>query len=503
MIDFEALLISFSLLASPSVLLAIPIGLLYSIVVGAIPGFNVIIAIVTLLPLTYALDSLTAIVLLSSAYGGAVYGGSITAISLRIPGTPGAAMTAIEGYELTKKGKANEAFGYATISSVCGGIISYLIIMFIMFPASRFALMFASPELFAIVIFAISIIGVLKGGSMAKGLAAGIFGLLLGVVGLSPYGVSRADFGMIELMDGIPEIPALIGLLAFTQIMFLLEKDFIVEKTINFKPSIIKMFLSGVNVLRKNKVTLLRSSIIGMVIGLIPAAGASIASFISYNEEGKRSPELIGKGSLSAIVAAESANNASEAGSMATMLALGVPGSGAIAVIMGALIMHGIRPGPRMFTPSLELPFGGMTFVYAIILTQLIAALMILPLGLFYSKWFSQIVNFPTKYLAIAIALFCVVGAIAIRNSLLDAWIMLIFGVLGYIMSKYEYPPIATVLGLILAPIADAELIRSNMMYHGRLWLIATRPIVIIFFALTIFGFLYPFLKKRLTSSKS
>ena len=485
MFDLNALAEAVKMMMSLPVLLAIPAGLIYSIIVGAIPGFTTSMAITTLLPLTYILDPLSAIVMLASAYGGAIYGGSITAILLHTPGTPASAATAIEGYALTQKGEASRALGLATTASAFGGAFSYLFVFFVMVPISWFALRFSSPELFAIVVFGITLLAVIRGGTLAKGLAAGFFGFLLGLVGMTAYGQTRATFGRVELIEGFPTVTVLIGLLAFSQVFTMMEQKYIVQTGKEFEPNFGDMLKASAEAL-KDWVNLIRSSLIGTFVGLMPAAGSSIASFISYNEASRTSKIPFGNGNPAGIVASEAANNASEGGAMATMLSLGIPGSPSSAIIMGALLIHGIRPGPKLFIPKAYDPYSGMTFVYAIILTQIVAAILTWPIGLTLSKWISRVIKIETKFLAPLIAFLCVVGSFASRSFIFDAGIMVVFGAIGFIFSKFGYPPVAVVLGIILGPIADGELMRSAMLYFGNPWMIFTRPIVVVLFAVSI-----------------
>lgn len=484
MFDLPALENALKMLLNWQVLLAVPAGLLYSIIVGAIPGFTTSMAITTLLPLTYVLDPLSAIVVLASAYGGAIYGGSITAILLHTPGTPASAATAIEGYAMTQKGEASRALGLATTASSIGGAFSYLFVFFVMVPISWFALRFSSPELFAIAVFGVTILAVIRGSTLAKGIAAGFFGFLLGLVGMTAYGQTRATFGRVELIEGFPTVTVLIGLLAFSQVFTMLEQKFIVQTGKEFEPNFRDMMKGSVEAV-KDWFNLIRSSLIGTFVGLMPAAGSSIASFISYNEASRNSRVPFGNGNPSGIVASEAANNASEGGAMATMLSLGIPGSPSSAIIMGALLIHGIRPGPKLFIPKDYDPYSGMTFVYAIILTQIIAALMTWPIGLAISKKISRVIKIETKVLAPLIAFLCVVGSFASRSFIFDASIMVVFGLIGFVFSKYGYPPVAIVLGIILGPIADGELMRSAMLFFGNPWMIFTRPIVIVLFAIS------------------
>ena len=307
---------------------------------------------------------------------------------------------------------------------------------------------------------------------------------------MTAYGQTRATFGRVELIEGFPTVTVLIGLLAFSQIFTMLEQKYIVQTGREFEPNFRDMVKASAETF-KDWFNLIRSSLIGTFVGLMPAAGSSIASFISYNEASRNSKVPFGNGNPAGIIASEAANNASEGGAMATMLSLGIPGSPSSEILLGALLSHGIRPGPKLFIPKDYDPYSGMTFVYAIILTQILAAILTWPMGLTISKWGSRIIKIETKVLAPLIAFLCVVGSFASRSFIFDASIMVVFGLIGFVFSKYGYPPVAIVLGIILGPIADGELMRSAMLFFGNPWMIFTRPIVIVLFSITAAALLF------------
>jgi putative tricarboxylic transport membrane protein len=470
-------------------------GVFFGILCGAIPGFTSSMAVAVLLPITYSMDAMLAMVFLSSTYVGAIYGGSITAILLNAPGTPGAAATALDGYEMTKKGKANEALGLALGSSCFGGLVSYLFLLVAMYPIAAFAVKFGPPEMFLLAILGLTIIGSLRAESFSKTILAGLLGVFMSTVGIAPTGTIRATFGQASLLDGLPLIPSIIGFFAFSELFYMINKEFVTEENVDTKKTKRNIREIIVNTFRVGKYikNLIRSSIIGTFIGAIPAAGATVASFVSYNQAKQSSdnPGSFGKGNPEGIIASETSNNASTGGAMATMFALGIPGSGTTAMMLGALLLHGLRPGPRLFIHQMPL-------VYAIIAALFLSQFFMFVLGVGFSYSLSGILAISTKILVPVIAVLCTVGSFALRNNLFDVGLMFAFGILGWIMKENEYPTIAVVLGIILGPIADAELIRTTIRYGGDYLIFFQRPISIgLIVAIILMVFMPYYLQKR------
>jgi len=465
-------------------------GVFFGILCGGIPGFSSGMAVAVLIPVTYPMEPLVAMVFLASTYVGAIYGGSITAILLNAPGTAGAAATAFDGFEMTKKGQSNEALGLALGSSCIGGTISYFLLLIAMYPIAAFAVKFGPPEMFLLAIFGLTIIGSLRAESFPKTILAGLFGVFISTVGIAPTGGMRATFGIPWLMDGIPVIPSIIGFFAFSELFYMINKEFItgdrkIEKNL-------KEIVKGTLKPFRYPKNLIRSSLIGTFIGAVPAAGATVASFVSYNQakQGSSNPDSYGKGNPEGVIACEASNNASTGGALTTMFALGIPGSGTTAIILGAMMLHGLEPGPRLFIYHMPL-------VYSIIVALFLSQIVMYVMGIVFSYSLSGILKVSTKILVPAISVLCVVGSFALRNSLFDVGLMFVFGIIGWIMKENQYPTIAVVLGIILGPIADSELIRTTIRYRGDYSIFFKRPISIGLIIATILMLIIPYIIKR------
>lgn len=472
-------------------------GTFLGIIVGAIPGLTSSMATVILLPITFYLAPINALVFLCAIYVSAMYGGALTAILLNTPGTSESFATTIDGYQMTLQGKSNEAMGLAIGASLIGGIISYIFLLVAMYPIAIFAMKFGSTEMFLVAIFGITIIASLKGESFSKGLLAGLLGLLIGTIGICPTGEWRSTFGNIYLADGVHIIPPIVGLFAMSELFFLAEKEFIIPIERKEKRSI-QRIIKGIGEVFRYPGNIIRSSIIGIIIGAIPATGATIASITSYNiaKSSSKHPEKFGKGFPEGIVAPETANNASTGGALMTTLVLGIPGSTTTAVILGALIMQGLRPGPTLLSEQSEIVYG---LIMALFLSQIFMVIMASLAGYF----FSNILVVPTYVLVPVITIFCMVGSFAGRNTMFDVYIMFAFGILGWVMRAYGYPPVAVVLGIILGPIADAELIRAYMRFGNKFYLeFIKRPISLALLIIIFVSVLIPFLRTMLIKQK-
>lgn len=456
------------------------LGLTLGVVLAAIPGFTGSLGIAIMLPLTFSMEPLSAFVFLLSIYTGGLYGGAITAILINTPGSPAAVATTLDGYAMTKKGYAAKALGLSVGASTIGGFIGIVILILIIQPLASFALKFGAPEMFMIAVFGLTIIASIKGGSFTKSIYAGLFGILIGTIGMTNSGAMRGTFGNVNLIDGIPIIPALIGLFAVSELFFLLEKKYIASKETQDLSA--KQLVSGVKTVLKYPFNVLRSSAIGVFIGALPAAGSTVASIMSYNE-GKRAskkPDEFGKGSEEGIIAAESANNSSEGGALATLLVLGIPGSASTAMLLGAIIMQGWVPGPRLFIDHSDV-------LYGVLFSELVQEIFLLFIGGALALLAGRVVNVPTRILIPVITLFAIIGAFAVKGSLFDAFLVFFFGVLGWYLRKNDYPTIAVVLGLILGPIADQELARTVQLYgENTLLAFVQRPISLVILIVTI-----------------
>lgn len=419
---------------------------------------------------------------------GGVYGGSITAILLKIPGTPAAAATAIDGYELTKQGKAGLALSAATFSSFSGGTLSIIVLMFLSPVLASWALKFSASESFALATFGLSIIASISGESLIKGLIAGVGGLLIATIGLDPMGgFPRFTGGFVELMN-VPFIPVMIGLFAASEAFRSMEQNQQIRQ--GAKVAIGSLLLPW-QTLRRIALTILRSSGLGVFIGMIPGAGADIAAFVAYNETRRfsKTPENFGKGEIKAVASCEAGANGCTGGALLPMLTLGIPGDAVTAIMLGALTLQGMQPGPLMFTDH-----GDM--VYTLFVGMIFCYFMLLVLGLLSLKVIGNVVKIPGNILTPMILALCVVGTYALNNSLFDVGIMLIAGVVGYFMQKGGYPASPVVLALIMGPMAESNFRRALSLSGGSLDFLYTRPITLALLTLAAFTLLTPIIRK-------
>lgn len=476
--------------------LFIILGMFMGVVLGAIPGLTGSLGIALMLPVTFTMDPLPAFVFLVSIYTGGLFGGAITAVLINTPGSPAAVATTLDGYPMTRKGESGRALGLAVGSSSMGGIIGALVLLLIIQPLATVALKFGPTEMFIVAVFGLTIIASIQDGGFIKAMYAGLFGVLLGTIGMTDTGAMRVTFGNIYLLDGIPMIPALIGLFAISELFFLAEKSFVAKNT--EEKGLPLALIGGIKESFTQPFNTLRSSLIGVFVGALPAAGSTVASLLSYNEARRfsKNKDEFGKGCKDGIIASENANNSSEGGALATMLVLGIPGSASTAMLLGAIIMQGWVPGPRLFIEQ-------STVIYGIIFSILIGLIFLILIGGVVSLGAGYIINTPTRILIPIIMVFALIGAFATRNLLFDALLVFLFGILGWYLRRNQYPVMAVVLGLILGPIADGELLKSVQL-HGENTLNAffTRPISLALIIITVVGILAPILFDRVSKKR-
>ena len=430
---------------SLNVLSAIFIGTISGIVIGGMPGLTATMAVALLIPITFSFSPLVGLALMGGVYAGAMYGGSIPAILLSTPGTPAAAATALEGYPLTKQGKGGMALKVSVIASFVGGTFSVIVLLAISPILAEFALKFGPPEYFLLALMGLTGVISVASGGLTKGIISGLIGLIIALIGTNPMtGMTRYDFGMVELYEGVSFMPALIGMFSITQMLALTGEKSITKGDVDPHkikrepmPKGIWPFI-GMGTLN------------GTIIGIIPGEGATIAAFISYNIAKQKSKlkNLFGKGNPEGIAAAEAGNNACVGGSLVPLLTLGVPGNTVSAALMGGLMIQGLIPGPELFTTH-----GVIT--YGFILSLFIANAVFLMIGLFFAPYFAKIAKIPTPILIAAISVFAIVGSYSINNSMFDVWLMLIFAFGGFFLDKLGFSLSAIILGMILGPIAE------------------------------------------------
>lgn len=484
--------------ASLEVLIGLAIGVIGGMIIGIIPGLGPSVGIALLIPISFSMSPTAALVMMTAMYTTGVYGGSITAVLCHTPGTAASAATTMDGYELTKQGRGMEAITVVTVASVFGGIVGAVCLILFAPMLGKISLMFSCLEYFLVACFGILVVSGLTGENRAKGIFSALLGLLIGCVGMDKIsGVPRFTFGQLWLEDGLDSTPILIGLFSISQVLIL------VDNLLSGRGStIVDDPAAGLQGKRWEKgntgllaPTMVRSSIVGAFIGFIPAAGCSIAAWISYSiaKRTSRHPEEYGHGSLVGIAASEAANNAACGGAMIPLFTLGIPGSPVTAILYGALLMHGLQPGSGLFTGEKAV------MTYAIFLGFLFANVLMGIIGVTMAKQMARICLVPNSVLVpIIVALACI-GTYALSNSMEEVVIMLVFGVLGYLMKVLGFEPAPLVLGVVLADILEANFRRALIMAipKGGLWnYFLTRPVSMIIVAIIVIFALVPVLKR-------
>lgn len=430
-------------------LIALVVGVVGGMVIGALPGLNATMAISLLIPITYTMSPYAAFIMMMAVYTSAFYGGSLTAILIHTPGTPSSAATAADGYALTQKGRGLEAMGMSTVSSMIGGALSGVALLTLAPLLGKVTLLFSAPEYFLIVILGLSIIGGLGGGSAVKGYLMGVFGLILGTIGTDTItGQLRFTFGNMGLYSGISTVPALIGLFSISQAMVLCEQHAAFKRgehrTVD-ESALHGKFLPSAKEMIFHLPNFIRSAVIGIVVGILPGAGGDIGAWFAYGQAKKASkhPEEFGNGSIEAICASETANNAVTGGSIIPLITLGIPGSTVAAVLLGALIMHGLTPGQSMFGKN-------VTTTYTIIIGFIAANILMGLIGMLICRQVIKITKVSDAILVPVIVVLSTIGSYSINNRISDVYMMLAFGLIGYLFKKVGLPTAPIILGLLL-----------------------------------------------------
>lgn len=479
MVSLDLLLQGFATVLTGYHIVALVLGSFFGIIIGAIPGLTATMGIALLVPFTFGMNPITGIVMLLGIYTGAIYGGGIASILIKTPGTPAAAATTFDGYPLAQKGLAGKAIGMATVASGIGGTFTAICLTLFAPILAKFALRFSAPEYFALACFGLSVTVTLSGRSPLKGFISGAIGLLIAMVGLDPMGgFPRFTFGLAELTGGFSFVPMLIGLFALSEGFRQVE----VLLTAPKMTAIIKDILPKLRELRECAVTFVRSCIIGLIVGITPAIGAETSCFVSYAEAKRTSkhPEKFGTGILEGVAAPQCAENASTGGDLLPMLTLGLPGDAATAVLMGALTIHNLQPGPLLFRDHSDL-------VHQIFAGMITANLVFVVLGLTFTRFFARVVSIDRKFLVPLIFICCMVGSYAINNVLYDLATCVVFGFIGYLMMRYEYPVSPMVLAQILGAMMESNFRRSLAMSRGDLTIFIRRPITVVILVLAAF----------------
>ncbi len=457
------------------------LGVLMGQLVGVLPGIGPATAIALLLPLTFGTDPTSAIILFAGIYYGSQYGGTLTSVLVSVPGEPSTVMTSIDGYQMALQGRAGAALGIAAIGSFIAGTLGTIGLMLLAPPLAKAALAFGPPEYFALIVLGLTALAAV-GSSLLKGLVTGVAGLLIGTIGIDPQnGIARFDFGQTWLLDGVEFIVLTVALFGVGEVVA------------SCVLGVIRPVADVKNVLptredwRASRMPILRGTFIGFLVGVLPATGATIASFLSYIVEKKvaRDPSRFGKGAIEGVAGPEASNNAAAAGAMVPMLSLGVPGSGTTAIILGALIMFGIRPGPELFTKNAEL-------VWAVIASMYIGNVILLILNLPLAGLFAKLLKVPYRWLYPPILALCIAGVYSQSNSLEDCWLLAGFGLLGWLMKRYDWPPAPMVLGLVLGPLFETSLRQSLTLSHSSPAIFVTRPISALLLAFALIAVTAP-----------
>jgi len=463
-------------------------GVLGGMLIGAIPGMTVTMAVALAVPFTLTMGPVPSLLMLLGIYCAGIYGGSITAILLNAPGTPASAATSLDGYELAKQGKAGKALKMALLASVYGGLFSVLVLVLVAPQLAEFALRFGPPEVATLLVFSLTMVGVLSGETIVKGLLAASIGMMIAVIGADPMlSVDRFTFGATDLFDGVPYIPLLIGLFAMAEMLTQAETA--------FRQSGDVISLDGTakdsnritrDDMRRSTVPMIRSGFLGVFIGMLPGLGAGIATFLGYAETKRASkePGRFGKGAIEGVAASESANNAVTGATLVPLLALSIPGDIVTAILLGALLIQGVTPGPMIFLTNIDI-------VYTVYIALLMANLAVAATALVAIRPMLTVLRIPKAVLYPVIFMICVAGSFAIRNNLFDVFIMFAGGVLGYVLRLFGLPVAPLLIAFILTRPFEEALRQALISSEGDLSIFVTRPIAAFFVALTVLAIVF------------
>jgi putative tricarboxylic transport membrane protein len=474
---FQNMITGFGIAVTPVNLILCLVGCFVGTLIGVLPGIGPAATIALLLPVTFNLPPATAIIMLSGIFYGAMYGGSTTAILVNIPGEAAAAITCIDGYQMARRGRAGPALGIAAFGSFIAGTFGVFLLMLIAPPVAEAALKFGPPEIFSVMVLGLTILSYLSSGSLLKAFIIALVGLFVGMVGIDISGVFRFTFGIPDFFDGIGLVPVLMGLFGVAEVLLNLER-IITRQVFETK---IKGLLPNRDDWKRSALPILRGSLIGFVLGVIPGPSNTISSFVSYAMEKRlsKSPERFGTGAIEGVAGPESANNSACAGNFIPVLTLGIPTSAVMAVIMGAFIIHGVTPGPLLIKSNPDIFWGTIASMY-------IGNFMLLILNLPLIGVWVRVLKVPYGILFPLILLFCFVGAYANNNSLMELNVMIFFGLVGYLMKKTGFEPAPLVMAYILCPFLEEAFRQSLIKSHGDFSIFVTRPISAAILALAL-----------------
>lgn len=482
----ENILLGLDALMTPMTLFAVTAGVIGGVIIGSLPGLTSTMGVALLIPLTFSMPPEAGLAMLGGIYLASTYSGAISAIILNIPGTPAAVATLLDGYPMSQRGETTRALALATFGSSIGGLLSVIALLLLAPPLAEFSLLFGSPEYFLLAVFGITVIASLSAGAMTKGLMAGAMGLLLSTIGSHPLtGELRFTFGQPSLYDGIPMVVSLIGLYSIPEVISMISNRTSVTPQAEIGGT--RRPFSYLGEVVAQKFNVMRSSLIGIIVGIIPGVGCSVGGFLSYDaaKRASKNKDEFGNGSPEGIVASETANNAVTGGTLIPLLTLGIPGNPVTAVLLGGLMIHGLRPGADLFMLNAEITYG-------FILSLLVANILFVPVGLIFARYCARMIMVPREILAPCILAFAVIGAYSIRGSVDDILIMLAVGAIGFGFNYFDAPRAPLVLGLVLGTLAEGELARSLALVQGDVGAfmlqLVTRPICIVLLILCAYA---------------
>lgn len=466
------LLVGFGVTFQPNNLLLCFIGVLLGTLVGVLPGLGPVATMSLLLPITYGVNPVGAVIMLAGIYYGSMYGGSTTSILLNIPGEAASVVTCLDGYQMARQGRAGAALGIAAMGSFIGGTFSVLGLMLVAPPLAEVALKFGPPEYFSLMTLGIIMLTFLAGDSMPKALCMAVLGIFLGTVGMDILsGMERFTFNIPILVDGVGLVPVAMGLFGVSEVLLNVELSL---KREVFQTSL-KGLLPNLEDWRQSSWPIIRGSVIGFFLGILPGGGGIISSFTSYAMEKRfsRHAERFGQGAIEGVAGPETANNAGTGGAFIPLLTLGLPSNAVMAILLGAMLIYGMQPGPMLIKKHPDLFWGAVASMY-------VGNTMLLILNLPLIGLWVKILKIPYRYLFPLILLFCLVGAYCLNNNAAEVMIMVIFGVVGYFLRKFRYPLAPAILALVIGPMLEKALRQSLLMSVGSGWIFLTRPISLI-----------------------
>ena len=457
---------------------------------GAMPGVSGMMLIIVLIPITYGMSPIPAFLLITAIYLASCFSGAISAILYRIPGTPEAVVTSFDGYPMGQKGKAGEAMGIAMTSSAIGGMFGALVLMFLTPPLANFALKFSSPEYFALAVMGLTVVASLSANNLLKGILAALLGLFFATIGIdSISSMPRFTFHVTDLMLGLNLVPMMIGLFGIPEVLKNCRGDTQLRMQLQRTKTKARFFMGGI--LRKCLPTIVRSSLIGAFVGILPGVGGTTAALLSYSQAVRSSkhPEEFGTGIPEGISAPEAANNCAGATAFVPLISLGIPGSATTAVILGIMVIHGLKPGPMFISSDPKLAYTIFAGLFMVNVLMMIFAKPFISL-------FVHTQRIPYGLFAPMIIIFCFIGTYAVRNSMFDIWVMMFFTLMGYFFDKIKFPLPPIILGIVLGPMAEEEMRRSLVMSNGDYSIFFTRPISLILLLAGLLSVLAPVYKR-------